>query len=305
MQKNKKGFILIFLTAVISGFSVFINKFGVSGVNPYIFTFLKNVSVALMLSGFILLAREWRQVIKLNKKQWLLLFAIGFIGGGGAFLLFFKGLAITSAAQGSFFQKTMFIYTVILAAVFLREKISKEIIIGALLLMAGNLMALKNLNLSLNRGDLYVLAATILWAIENVISKYALKDLPSQIVAWGRMFFGALLILIFLAASGQLWVIGHLDFEHTIWIEVTSFILFGYVLTWYSGLRYVSVSTATAILLLGSPITTFLAFVQSGKISFGEIISGVLIFSGLIVILGLERVTNQLKNLRQKVHVRA
>ncbi|MFH0852743.1 MAG: DMT family transporter [bacterium] len=302
---NKKGLLLVFFTAVISGFSIFINKYGISGTDPYIFTFLKNVMVAVVLSGFVLLAKEWRQLAKLTKKQWLILVTIGFVGGGLAFLLFFKGLSITSAAQGSFVHKTMFVYTMVLAAIFLREKIRKEMIIGGLLILAGNLLALKTLNLSFNRGDFYVFLATLLWAAESIISKYVLRDLSAKIVAWGRMFFGAVLILIFLAANGQLAMIGHISFEQTLWIEITSLILFGYVITWYSGLKYVSVSAAASVLILGSPITIFLAFAATGKISFGEIISSGLIMSGLAMILGFQYILERIKQLKGKINVRA
>ncbi|OGZ34964.1 MAG: hypothetical protein A2174_00035 [Candidatus Portnoybacteria bacterium RBG_13_41_18] len=287
----KKGLILVFATAIISGFSIFINKYGVVGINAYVFTFLKNISVMLLLGGFILLAKEWRSIIKLTKTQWLRLVVIGFIGGGAAFLLFFKGLSITSAAQGSFIHKTMFVYTMILAVMFLKEKIKKEMLIGGFLLLAGNLLALKSFNISFGLGDFYVFLATILWATENIISKYALKDLSGPIVAWGRMFFGAVLIMIFLAISGQLWIIGHLSLEQTLWIEITSLVLFGYVMTWYAGLKHIPVSLATTILLIGSPVTTFLAFVSSGKINSGEIISGSLIVVGLAFIFLFKKIT--------------
>ncbi|OGZ33938.1 MAG: hypothetical protein A2Y98_00490 [Candidatus Portnoybacteria bacterium RBG_19FT_COMBO_36_7] len=302
---NKKGLLLVFITAIISGFSIFINKYGVGGVNPYLFAFLKNVMVALAFSGFVLLAKEWRQLAKLTKKQWLMLLVIGFVGGGAAFLLFFKGLSITSAAQGSFIHKTMFIYTMILASIFLREKIRKEMLIGALMILAGNLIALKALHLSFNRGDFYVFLATLLWAVESVISKYALAGLSPKIVAWGRMFFGAILILIFLAGSGQLTIISQLNFEQVFWIQIASFILFGYVITWYSGLRHIPVSTAAAILLLGSPITTLLAFASTGKINFGEIVSSGLITGGLIMILGYRFILEKIKLLGEKINVRA
>lgn len=55
MIKNK-GYFLVLGTAFISGFSIFINKFGVSVINPYIFTFLKNAVVALILCAIILTA---------------------------------------------------------------------------------------------------------------------------------------------------------------------------------------------------------------------------------------------------------
>ncbi|TSC53420.1 MAG: hypothetical protein LiPW39_285 [Parcubacteria group bacterium LiPW_39] len=181
----KKGLILVFSTAVISGFSIFINKYGVSAIDPYIFTFLKNVLVALMLCGVLLAAKDWRMLKVLTKKQWFLLLIIGLVGGSIPFLLFFKGLSMTSAAHGAFIHKTMFVYVLILAAVFLKEKISKEFLIGALLLLLGSLFLLKKLPTSFGWGDFLVFSATVLWAIENTISKYTLKDLPGKTVAWG------------------------------------------------------------------------------------------------------------------------
>jgi len=105
---SKKGLILVLTTAIISGISIFINKYSVSVINPYIFTFLKNAVVALMLSGLILLIKDWKILKFLTKKQWLLLLLIGLIGGSIPFLLFFKGLSLVSAAQGSFIHKTIF-----------------------------------------------------------------------------------------------------------------------------------------------------------------------------------------------------
>jgi drug/metabolite transporter (DMT)-like permease len=294
----KKGLILVFTTAVISGFSIFINKYGVSVINPSVFTFLKNTVVALMLTSLILLIKDRRLLKSLTKKQWWLLCLIGLVGGSIPFLLFFKGLSLTGAAQGSFIHKTMFIYVAVLAVIFLKEKISKEFLIGTLLLLLGNLIYLKALPTSFGQGDLLVLLATFLWAIENVISKYALKDLPAKIVAWGRMFFGSIFILVFLLASGQAGQITTLNMTQIGWIFLTALILLGYVLTWYSGLKYVPVSTAAAILLLGSPITTLLSLTIGVKISPSEFLAGTLMIIGLIFIVGF-------KYSEEKIYVRS
>ena len=293
---NSKGLLLVFSTAVISGFSIFINKYSVSVIDPYIFTFLKNVFVAAGLMGLILIFKDWKILKRLAKKQWLLLLTIGIIGGGIPFLLFFKGLSLTSAAQGSFIHKTMFVYVTILAIIFLKEKIGKGFLIGALLLLLGNLIYLKALPISLGRGDLLVLLATFLWAIENVISKYALKDLPARIVAWGRMFFGSIFILAYLGFIGQLNSIGNLNAHQIGWTLLTGGLLFGYVFTWYSGLKYVPVSVATAILIFGSSITTWLSLASSGKIIPEKLLASGLILIGLIFVINLKSL---LKGLNQ------
>jgi len=286
----KKGYYLVFLTAVISGFSIFINKFGVSIINPNIFTFLKNLVVAILLSGILIFFKDWKKLKELTKKQWLLLVLIGLIGGSIPFLLFFKGLSLISASQGSFWHKTMFLYVAVLATIFLKEKIDKKFLLGGLLLILGNLVLLKKLPIVMNKGDVLVILATIFWAVENVISKYALKNIESRIAAWARMFFGSLFIFLFLVSSNQFSLIANLTFKQISWILVSSVILFGYVISWYSGLKDVSVSKATMILILGSPITTLLSFITGGKISFQEIISGIFIILGVVLIFGFKEI---------------
>ncbi len=279
-----KGLLLVLLTAIISGFAIFISKFGVSIINPYIFTGLKNVAVAILICCLLLLMKDWRLLKGLSKKYWALLFLIGLIGGSIPFLLFFKGLSLTTGSQGAFIHKTIFIYVAVLAIIFLKEKINKRFLFGALFLLLGNAFLLKFIPHSLGKGDLLILLATLFWAVENIISKYTLKKLPSRIVIWGRMFFGSIFILLFLGFTGQLNLIMSLSIAQVSWVIVTAVILLGYIMTWYTGLKYIPVSLAAPILLLGSPITTLLSFIQTGLISQNQIFGILSILIGIIII---------------------
>lgn len=287
-MNSNKGYFLVLSTAVISGFSIFINQFGVKVFNPYIFTGLKNLTVAVLLTSLLFLLKDRSVIKEFGKKQWFLLAAIGLIGGSIPFLLFFKGLSLTTAANGSFLHKTMFLYAAVFAAIFLKEKIDKKFFLGGLFLLFGNFLLLKTLSLSLNYGDLMILAAALFWAAENTVSKYALGNLSGRVVAWGRMFFGTLFIFCFLLLTGQASLIFSISLKQIAWVAATSAFLFGYVMTWYSGLKYVPVSQATAILLIGSPITTLLSFLQTGRINSSEILAGAFIVLGLILIIGFK-----------------
>lgn len=300
-----KGYFLVFSTAIISGFAIFINKFGVNVVNPYIFTWLKNLTVALLLTGILLALKDWKVLKKLTKKQWLFLMAIGLVGGCIPFLLFFKGLSLNSAAQGSFLHKTMFIYVAVLAVIFLKEKIDKRFLFGGFLLILANLILFKKIPPSVNQGDFLIFLATLFWALENTISKYVLRKLEGKTVAWARMFFGSLFIFIFLLVTNQLSLLTGLTLKQISWVIITALILFGYVMTWYSGLKYIPVSQATVILLLGSPITTSLSLIFERKISFPEILSGILIIFGIIFVIGLRKSWQILKEIKKLIYVRA
>ena len=84
------GTLLVFLTAIVSGFSIYLNKFAVSGFNPFIFTTLKNASVAFLLFAIILLFAKFKELKQLSRSDWKNLFLIGLTGGSTAFLLFFS-----------------------------------------------------------------------------------------------------------------------------------------------------------------------------------------------------------------------
>ncbi len=282
---KEKGVLLVFATALISGFSIFINKFGVQGINPYVFTGLKNLIVGVLIVSLIMLLAERKKLFELTQKQWLGLGLIGLIGGSVPFLLFFKALSMTAPANAGFIHKTLFIYVSILAFIFLKEKVGKSLIIGLAALLLGNVLLLKFSPQALGLGELLALIATFFWAAEIIISKKLLKNMSSRIVAGGRMFFGSMFIMIFLAATNQIQFIGQLSLEQVGWVLLTSVFLLGYVLTFYGGLKYVSASTATAILALGAPITISLNVIFSGKsLTFGEISGLGLIIVGLWII---------------------
>lgn len=284
-EKEKRGILLVLLTAFISGFSIFINKFGVKEFDPYLFTWLKNTLVAVLLLGFIFSFGEFAELRKLKRRDWLLLAAIGLIGGSIPFLLFFKGLSLTTGANASFIHKTMFIYVAVLAVPFLKEKIDRRLLLAAVLLLLGNALFLKILPFGSRSGDLLILLATLLWAGENILSKHALKKIPSRLVALGRMGIGSLFILLFLLASGHISAISNLTLPHLRWLFLTSLFLFGYVTTWYAGLRYLEASVATSVLLLGGPITALLTLVASG-VSFAptQMVGILLLIGGVAVV---------------------
>jgi len=282
---RKHGLLLVFATAIISGFSIFINKFSLAAIDSSVFTFIKNVVVALFLFGIILFAKKFNSLKQLHKNNWLQLILIGLIGGSIPFLLFFKGLSLTSAASGAFIHKTLFIYASIFALVFLNEKINFKFYIGALLLLIGNLLLLKINSFSFGLGESLILLATLFWAGENVLSKYVLKDVSGNIVAFGRMFFGSLFILMFLAFTNKLPIIATLPSSALLWIIITSSLLLLFVTTYYNGLKYVKVSTATSILLLGSPITTLLSFsFLDAPLALGQFVGIVLLGAGTYII---------------------
>jgi len=282
---ERKGFFLILLTAAVSGFAIFANSFAVRGINPFVFTFLKNVAVAAFLLSIIMLFKEFPALKRLSRSQWAKLAAIGLLGGSIPFLLFFYALQLTTAINAGFLHKTLFLWASLFAIFFLKEKISKRFALAAGLLLAGN-FALFSIS-SFGLPELLILLATLLWAAENTLSKHVLKDLSGTVVAFGRMFFGSLFILAFLFLTNQTSTILSLSLNQLQWVLITSGFLLAFVLSFYSGLKHLPVHKATAVLLLAQPITAFLSLAFLGKaITLQQALGFLLIIAGISLIVG-------------------
>jgi drug/metabolite transporter (DMT)-like permease len=260
MNNRQKGLMLVATTALISGISIFINGFSVKMIDPSVFSFLKNSIVGIGLIGVVLASREIDNIRALKAHQWAYLALIGLVGGCIPFLLFFNGMALAGSSAGSLIHKSMFLFVAIGSAIFLKERLNAKILLAATILICGNALIIKGSLANPGLGQALVLAATLFWAVENLMSKHLLKSTTGNIVAAGRMVFGSSFMAVYLGLTGQLGSITAMTSEQWLWTVIPTLFLFGYVLTWYNGLKHISVSLATVILLIGSPVTTLLNF---------------------------------------------
>ncbi|MFH1240135.1 MAG: DMT family transporter [Candidatus Diapherotrites archaeon] len=294
MSQNK-GLILVLITALVSGMSIFINKFGVSEMNPFVFATMKNLVVGVFLISLIFLLKEWRKLVAMSKAQWIKLMAIGLIGGSIPFLLYFYALNMTSAINAGFIHKSMFLFIGLFAFVLLKEKMGKNFLIGACLLFAGNLILFSDIS-EFGFAEILIFIAILFWAGENVLSKHVLTELKATQVAFGRMFFGSLFMIGFLIVTNQFNLIFELGTMQIQWVLLTSALLFLYVISWYSGLKYIDVSKAAVILLLGQPITALLSFAFLGTgITIIQAAGFLLLLVGVLLVLGISQFISLIK----------
>jgi len=250
---------LAIIAAVISGTNNFLTKIAVTGVNnPILYTTLKNSLVGVLLLGVIFGLKRWREFVSLRKGQIFKLIIIGIIGGAIPFALYFTGLSMTSALNASLIHKTLFLWVLLFAAPFLKERMNKFQWLGVGAIFAANIFVGGFRGFQYNSGELMILLATILWAIENVVAKTALRDLSSLAVAASRMVLGSLILILFLAARGMA-LAPHLGAAAWGWTALTSILLFGYVLAWYSALKYAPATYVAALLVPATLVTNVLS----------------------------------------------
>lgn len=270
-------------TAVISGFSVAINASAVREfADPVLFTTLKNAVAAAILLGLAAVAvpRLGATVRALRPHAALGLVAIGVIGGGIPFILFFTGLANASAPAAAVIHKTLFVWVAILAVVLLRERLGLLALAAIVVLAGSQLLIQPPAGVRWAGGETLIALATGMWAIEVIIAKRVLRGVPAPVAAATRMGIGLIVLVGYLAASGGLAGLAALTVTQWAWVAGTGVLLAGYVGTWYAALRRAPAIAVTAVLTLGAPITAVVQLAANGQVPVPMALAG---YSGTLL----------------------
>ncbi len=262
------GVALALTTAIISGFAVFVNAYGVKQVpDAAVYTTVKNGVAAVLLLAFAGLVVPAREVRGLTRRDWLGLTVIGVVGGSVPFILFFSGLAVASAPTAAFIHKTLFIWVALLAVPFLGERLGLLPIAAMAVLLAGQALASPPTGIVWGAGETMIAAATLLWSIEVILARRLLLGrVPSPVLGAARLGIGLVVLVGYLALSGRLEVLAGLTPTQWFWALVTGLPLAGYVATWFAALKRAPASVVTSVLVLGAPITAALQAIANGAV---------------------------------------
>jgi drug/metabolite transporter (DMT)-like permease len=278
---------LALLTMVISGTNNFLTKIAVTAVrDPILYTALKNSIVAVFLVGLMLLLKKWPEVRSASKKQLFQLAAIGIVGGSVPFALYFTGLTQTTAINASLIHATLLVWVFLFAVPLLKERMGRLQWLGVGAIFAANLFIGGFAGFKFNAGELMILLATILWGAENVIAKYALRGLSSTTVAGARMMLGSLVLILISLPRGGVAIVLTLNAAQWGWTLLTGALLFGYVLSWYTALKYVP-ATYVATLLVPAPLitNTLSAVFITHSLQWMDVLGSLLYGSGLVLVI--------------------
>src|SRR5512141_1097339 len=274
----RRGVLLAFGTAAISGLSVYLNSFGVKLVSDAaVYTTAKNGIAAILLVALALAFGAGREARALDSRNRLGLVAIAIIGGSIPFVLFFSGLAIATAPTAAFIQKTMFVWVALMAVPFLGERLGIISIAALGTLLAGQALIAPPTGMGWGAGETMIAAATLLWSVEVVLAKRLLTGVSPQLLGAARMGLGLVILVGYLAVSGKLGGLGAIGAEAWLWVLLTGGLLAGYVATWFGALRLASATTVTSVLVVAAVLTGILSAINKGVAPDPRVIAGYLL----------------------------
>lgn len=132
-------FVLALLSAVFAALTSILAKIGIDGVNSNLATAIRTVVVVAMAWLMVFMTGAQGGISEISRKSWLFLILSG-LATGASWLCYYKALQIGEASKVVPIDKLSVVITLILAFVFLNEKITVKSGIGCALIGAGTLL---------------------------------------------------------------------------------------------------------------------------------------------------------------------
>ena len=289
---KKYFFIIIGMPIVFWALAFPFIKIGLEELSPVNLTIMRLLVVCIVFVSLLLV--KPKKFSKLQKRDIIPFFLLGFLGIVVYHLGLNYGEQYISASAASVIIATIPIFVVILAAIFLKEKITLKIVLGVLLSLVGvvvistvgrsdTLLEVKYIS-----GALAVILAAALGAVYTVAGKKMLQR------------YSALSLTVYVCLLGSLGLIPFISsslFEEVVAMSLTgwSVVIFlgvfptviGYVL-WYVALEIKSASETSVYLYFVPVLSTIISYIL-----FRDEITWLFIFGGALVILGLHVVNKQ------------
>lgn len=126
------------LAAVVTAVVVTLSKAGIKNVPPSLAFAIQSVLIIAVAWGAVWWQGVGQELARIDRKSWGFLIAAGILTGVSS-LLSFKALSLGDASRASPLDKVSLVFAIALAAIFLKEKISWPVVVGAVLMVSGAL----------------------------------------------------------------------------------------------------------------------------------------------------------------------
>ena len=131
--------IFALLSAVFAALTAILAKIGIKDINSNLATAIRTLVILFFAWGIVFFQVLHKQIPLINKFSVLMLILSG-LATGMSWLFYFLALQLGEAAKVAPIDKLSLIFTIILAGLILKEKITLQVMLGATLMTAGALI---------------------------------------------------------------------------------------------------------------------------------------------------------------------
>lgn len=132
-------FVFAILSSVFAALTSILAKIGINGVNSNLATAIRTLVVLVMAWGMVFITNTQAGIMEISKKSWLFLILSG-LATGASWLCYYRALQMGNASKVVPIDKLSVVITLIMAFVFLHEKVTPKSIVGCALIGIGTLL---------------------------------------------------------------------------------------------------------------------------------------------------------------------
>lgn len=132
-------FVFAILSSVFAALTSILAKIGINGVNSNLATAIRTLVVLVMTWGMVFITNTQAGIMEISKKSWLFLILSG-LATGASWLCYYRALQMGNASKVVPIDKLSVVITLIMAFVFLHEKVTPKSIVGCVLIGIGTLL---------------------------------------------------------------------------------------------------------------------------------------------------------------------
>jgi drug/metabolite transporter (DMT)-like permease len=224
---------------------------------------IESTIVAVLLTPFFI--KKFSSLKKLRKKDWLAFLGVALLGGAIGTMSITKALFYVNFVNLSvviLLQKLQPVFAILLATIFLKEKLPKEFFLWAgLAILGAYVMTFGLSSPNFSTGDkttiaaLFALVAAFSFSSSTVLSKRALKNVDYEMGTYLRFLFSSIIMLIIAASTGDISSLSQITTKQIIIFLIIAFTTGGAaIFLYYYGLKRISASVAS-ICELAFPLT--------------------------------------------------
>jgi len=189
MKSNKNIYFLMVFAALCWSGAFIAGKLSVPYIHPFTLTFLRFFIATVML--YIIKKRvKIGESYNFQGKDLPIFLFTGIVGMVIYHVFFFSALKYTTAINSSIIAAMNPIFTVVIAFLFVKNKITKRMLAGIVISFVGVVLTITSgkldliMTLNFNKGDVLMLIAVISWAAYSVFSKSKGGHIPAMALTY-------------------------------------------------------------------------------------------------------------------------
>lgn len=127
------------MSAIFASLTAILAKIGIKNIDSNLATAIRTVVILVVAWGIVFYQGTFKELSHIPRNSLIFLVLSG-VATGLSWLFYFKALQIGDASKVAPLEKISLVFTVILAAIILKEKVTLNVIIGATLMGIGAIL---------------------------------------------------------------------------------------------------------------------------------------------------------------------